>query len=375
MATGGKSHRASGVEMRQIKPRTRFHSAQGGRPGRIVSSRREHRHSRSHGQAQAGPGRPPAHGDGRLCRRRRAGRARRPLRRRPGRDHVDRRQSPIGELVRQAGLPFPAGPAARGSIPERRTRLKSGPAYTENRTDPPPRLQVDEEQDVEPLQRDRLDSKEVAGDDPAGLPAQELAPADLATPRCRLDTVGAQDPPDGARRNPGCPHLEARRGCAGSPTSGPRARGATRAGAGPRESAAGPGAADTSSVARQADDASAAASPASRRTSATARAAAPGSAPSARRGPPAPAAASRPVARARAAGGAAPGSPRPSRRRSASATQVARAGAPELQIGRLWNELKARGHRGARSGAARSTACSTASSRASMCSRPRRRSV
>ena len=47
--------------------------------GRIVSSRREHRHSRSHGQAQAGSRRPPAHAYGRVCRRHRAGSARRPL--------------------------------------------------------------------------------------------------------------------------------------------------------------------------------------------------------------------------------------------------------------------------------------------------------
>ncbi len=46
---------------------------------RIVSSRREHRHSRSHGPAHVGPGRPPAHTGGRFCRRRRAGSARRPL--------------------------------------------------------------------------------------------------------------------------------------------------------------------------------------------------------------------------------------------------------------------------------------------------------
>jgi hypothetical protein len=48
---------------------------------------------------------------------------------------VDRRQSPIGELIRQLAF-LSSRPAAQASMPERRTRLKSGPAYTENRTDP-----------------------------------------------------------------------------------------------------------------------------------------------------------------------------------------------------------------------------------------------
>src|SRR5438094_719761 len=52
------------------------------------------------------------------------------------------------------------------------------------------------------FQRDRLDGQEVAGDHAAGLPAQELTPADLAPPRRRLDTLIAQNLPDRARRHP-----------------------------------------------------------------------------------------------------------------------------------------------------------------------------
>src|SRR3954462_2068242 len=55
---------------------------------------------------------------------------------------------------------------------------------------------------VEPLQRDRVDGQEVAGDDSACLLAEKGAPAQLAASRRRLDLVLAQDPPDGARRDP-----------------------------------------------------------------------------------------------------------------------------------------------------------------------------
>jgi hypothetical protein len=65
-----------------------------------------------------------------------------------------------------------------------------------------PRGQLDEEEHVESLQRDRLDGQKIVGDDLARLPAQELAPAELAAPRCRLDPATAQDPPDRARRDP-----------------------------------------------------------------------------------------------------------------------------------------------------------------------------
>jgi hypothetical protein len=49
---------------------------------------------------------------------------------------VDRRHPPIAELVRQGALPFQPARQSESTLPDRRTRPRSGPAYTDNRTDP-----------------------------------------------------------------------------------------------------------------------------------------------------------------------------------------------------------------------------------------------
>jgi hypothetical protein len=65
-----------------------------------------------------------------------------------------------------------------------------------------PARKLDEEQDVEALQEQRVDGKEIALDDARRLAAQKLPPARFEPPRRRLDARLAQDRPDGARRDP-----------------------------------------------------------------------------------------------------------------------------------------------------------------------------
>ena len=56
---------------------------------------------------------------------------------------------------------------------------------------------VDEEQQVEPAQRDGFDGGEVAGD--SGLGPQELRPSDFAACGCRVDSGVVEDLPDRGR--------------------------------------------------------------------------------------------------------------------------------------------------------------------------------
>jgi hypothetical protein len=63
-------------------------------------------------------------------------------------------------------------------------------------------VQLDEEQDIEPLQEHGVHGEEVAGHDAGCLPAQERPPRGGGRSRRRLETVGAQDPGDGASGNP-----------------------------------------------------------------------------------------------------------------------------------------------------------------------------
>ena len=56
---------------------------------------------------------------------------------------------------------------------------------------------IDEEQQVEPAQRDGFDGGEVAGD--SGLGPQELRPSDFAARGCRVDSGVVEDLPDRGR--------------------------------------------------------------------------------------------------------------------------------------------------------------------------------
>jgi hypothetical protein len=58
---------------------------------------------------------------------------------------------------------------------------------------------VDEEQDVESAEQDRVDAEEVAGKHAAGLGGEELAPGRPVSTRCRLQTGCDEDAADGAR--------------------------------------------------------------------------------------------------------------------------------------------------------------------------------
>jgi hypothetical protein len=60
--------------------------------------------------------------------------------------------------------------------------------------------QLDEEQDVEPLEEERVDGEEVTLEDARRLLAQKRRPARLQPLRCRLDPRLIEDRPDGARR-------------------------------------------------------------------------------------------------------------------------------------------------------------------------------
>ena len=68
----------------------------------------------------------------------------------------------------------------------------------------PTRSVMDEEEDIEPAQRDRVDREreEVAGHDACGLLAEELPPGGRAAPWGGLEAVGLQHLGDRARRDP-----------------------------------------------------------------------------------------------------------------------------------------------------------------------------
>jgi len=63
-------------------------------------------------------------------------------------------------------------------------------------------VELDEEQDVQRLQPDRLNCEEVGGEDAASLGSQELRPGRPLTAWGRPEPVGMQDPPDGRRPDP-----------------------------------------------------------------------------------------------------------------------------------------------------------------------------
>jgi hypothetical protein len=63
----------------------------------------------------------------------------------------------------------------------------------------PPSRELDEEQDVERLEHDRLDGEEVAREDAMGLRGEELASRGTGPARCRTEAVAQQHGPDGAR--------------------------------------------------------------------------------------------------------------------------------------------------------------------------------
>src|SRR5215218_2255152 len=65
-----------------------------------------------------------------------------------------------------------------------------------------PALKLDEKQDVEALQEHRVDGEEVTLQDARRLPAQELSPAGVESPRRRLDPLAPEDFPDRAGRDP-----------------------------------------------------------------------------------------------------------------------------------------------------------------------------
>jgi hypothetical protein len=64
--------------------------------------------------------------------------------------------------------------------------------------------ELDEEEDVQPAQRDRLDGEEVAGEHARGLPAKERRPAQRCAPRRRLEPCADEQAPDllGEMRKP-----------------------------------------------------------------------------------------------------------------------------------------------------------------------------
>ena len=97
---------------------------------------------------------------------------------------------------------------------------------------------VDEEQQVEPAQRDRVDGGEVAGD--GGLGPQELRPSDFRACGCGIDSGVVEDLPRPWTQRGGGRARRARRGCGDIPKSDSRLRGAVRVGEAPLMAMAGP---------------------------------------------------------------------------------------------------------------------------------------
>ncbi len=90
----------------------------------------------------------------------------------------------IGDVPRPLGDP---GPMRAGGHP----------------CDPDPSTpKLDEEQDVEPVEQDRVDREEVGGHDMGCLGSQQGPPRGPRSPRGRPDSVVLQDPGDRARRQP-----------------------------------------------------------------------------------------------------------------------------------------------------------------------------
>ena len=112
-----------------------------------------------------------------------------------------------------------------------------------------PGRDVDEEQQVEPAQRDGVDGGEVAGD--GGLGPQELRPSDFAASGCRVDSGVLEDLPDRGRSEAVAEPLSVRRGCGGSPKSDSQLRGAVRVGEALLRSTVGPVVAMVGSSARR----------------------------------------------------------------------------------------------------------------------------
>ena len=210
----------------------------------------------------------------------------RPRLRRPHRrlDHPD----PLGaeDLVELAGeLAVAVADRNRGrdafvvELHQQVARLLGHPAAVRVGRDPgevdAAGRELDEEQDVEPLQEERVDGEEVALENARRLLAEKLGPARLEPPRRGLDPRLLQDRPDRARGEldpePDQLALDPPVAPARVLPREPRPTSARISAASP----AGPDAdADTSSGARPAPDASAAASPASRTPSSSTPAAA-----------------------------------------------------------------------------------------------------
>jgi hypothetical protein len=56
---------------------------------------------------------------------------------------------------------------------------------------------LDDEERVEPAQRDRVEVEQIAGEDRLGLRMKELRPGRSGSPRRRVDSGGVQDSPHG----------------------------------------------------------------------------------------------------------------------------------------------------------------------------------
>jgi hypothetical protein len=118
----------------------------------------------------------------------------------PGRaPHVIERPAELGVPVTKqerarAGLLVEDGDQVAsllGNPPSSRVRGDAGQVH-------PSACEFDNKQHRHALEEDRVDGKEVAGQDPGGLLAQERPPARWSAPGRRGKIVGAQHPPDGA---------------------------------------------------------------------------------------------------------------------------------------------------------------------------------
>lgn len=65
----------------------------------------------------------------------------------------------------------------------------------------PAALEREEEEDVDPLQPGRLDGEEIAGEGRRRVPAEEVPPRELVSPRRRWQTAADEDRPRRGRRN------------------------------------------------------------------------------------------------------------------------------------------------------------------------------
>jgi hypothetical protein len=65
-----------------------------------------------------------------------------------------------------------------------------------------PSVHLHDEQDVQPLQHDRVHTEEVASQQTVGLSAQERPPGRIHSSRCRTPPAAPQDPPHGRFTDP-----------------------------------------------------------------------------------------------------------------------------------------------------------------------------